>query len=175
MDHGWSKRQADGCLQAARNILLRRHGAERSAGGRCVGDAKADLIKDVQSVDARLQADRFVNRDLLDKRRVGGVECPGADSGEGRRERDQVVGQLLRGDAVENACVKPLCRGAVGAAKRDILRELTAVVTEVTGKEFRLFRAGGPGMLGTLIKVARTVAPGEKELYPAWQGMQRSE
>src|ERR1035437_9449926 len=51
-------------------------------------------------------------------------------------------------------------------------RELTAVVSEVTGKEFRLFRAGGLGMLGTLIKVARTVAPGEKELYPAWQGMQ---
>ncbi len=51
-------------------------------------------------------------------------------------------------------------------------RELTAVVSEVTGKQFRLFRAGGLGMLGTLIKVARTVAPGEKELYPAWQGMQ---
>jgi nucleoside-diphosphate-sugar epimerase len=51
-------------------------------------------------------------------------------------------------------------------------RELTAVVSEVTGKEFRLFRAGGLGMLGALIKVARTVAPGEKELYPAWQGMQ---
>jgi hypothetical protein len=42
----------------------------------------------------------------------------------------------------------------------------------VTGKEFRLFRAGGLGMLGTLIKLARTVAPGEKGLYPAWQGMQ---
>ena len=27
-------------------------------------------------------------------------------------------------------------------------------------------------MLGALIRVARTVAPGEKELYPAWQGMQ---
>ena len=51
-------------------------------------------------------------------------------------------------------------------------RELAAVVSEVTGKEFRLFRAGGLGMLGTLIKVARAVAPGEKELYPAWQGMQ---
>ncbi len=51
-------------------------------------------------------------------------------------------------------------------------REMTAVVSEVTGKKFRLFRAGGLGMLGTLIKVARTVAPGEKELYPAWQGMQ---
>ncbi len=51
-------------------------------------------------------------------------------------------------------------------------RELTAVVSEVTGKKFRLFRAGGLRMLGTLITVARTVAPGEKELYPAWQGMQ---
>ncbi len=51
-------------------------------------------------------------------------------------------------------------------------RELTAVVSEVTGKEFRLFRAGGLGMLGALIKVAHTAAPGDKELYPAWQGMQ---
>ena len=51
-------------------------------------------------------------------------------------------------------------------------RELMAVVSEVTGRKFRLFRAGGLGMLGALIKVARTVAPGEKELYPAWQGMQ---
>lgn len=51
-------------------------------------------------------------------------------------------------------------------------RELTAVVSEVTGKKFRLFRAGGLGMLRALIKVARTVAPGEKQFYPAWQGMQ---
>jgi hypothetical protein len=42
----------------------------------------------------------------------------------------------------------------------------------VTGKQFRLLRAGGLGMLDTLVKVARTVAPGGKELYPAWQGMQ---
>ncbi len=51
-------------------------------------------------------------------------------------------------------------------------RGLTAAVSEVTGDEFRLFRAGSLGMLGALIKVARTVAPGQKELYPAWQGMQ---
>jgi nucleoside-diphosphate-sugar epimerase len=51
-------------------------------------------------------------------------------------------------------------------------RELAAVASEVTGTEFRLFRAGGLGMLSALIKVARAVAPGEKELYPAWQGMQ---
>jgi nucleoside-diphosphate-sugar epimerase len=51
-------------------------------------------------------------------------------------------------------------------------RELAAVVSEVTGEKFRLLRPGGLGMLGMMIKIARTVAPGEKELYPAWQGMQ---
>ncbi|MBW1997651.1 MAG: NmrA family NAD(P)-binding protein [Deltaproteobacteria bacterium] len=51
-------------------------------------------------------------------------------------------------------------------------RELAAVVSDVTAKKFRLFRPGGLGMLGMLIKVVRTLAPGEKELYPAWQGMQ---
>jgi nucleoside-diphosphate-sugar epimerase len=51
-------------------------------------------------------------------------------------------------------------------------RELTAVVSDVTGTKFRLLRPGGLGTLGTLIKLARTVTPGEKELYPAWQGMQ---
>ncbi len=51
-------------------------------------------------------------------------------------------------------------------------RELTSIVSEVTGRKFRLFRAGGLGTLGTLIRVTRTVAPGEKDLYPAWQGMQ---
>jgi nucleoside-diphosphate-sugar epimerase len=51
-------------------------------------------------------------------------------------------------------------------------RDLAVVVSEVTGMKFRLFRAGGLGMLGALIKVARAVAPLEQELYPAWQGMQ---
>lgn len=51
-------------------------------------------------------------------------------------------------------------------------RELAVVESEVTGKKFHLFRPGGLGMLGTIIKIARTLAPGEKELYPAWQGMQ---
>jgi len=51
-------------------------------------------------------------------------------------------------------------------------RELTAVVSDVTGRQFRLLRAGGLGTYCQLIKVAHTVAPGEMELYPAWQGMQ---
>ena len=51
-------------------------------------------------------------------------------------------------------------------------RELAAVVSEVTGKKFRLFRAGSLGMLGMLIRFARTVAPGKNKPFPAWQGMQ---
>jgi len=51
-------------------------------------------------------------------------------------------------------------------------RELAAVASEVTGQKFRLFRAGGLGTLGMLIRVVRRFAPAEKELFPAWQGMQ---
>ncbi len=58
------------------------------------------------------------------------------------------------------------------AGDRLSARELTAVVSDVTGTRFRLLRAGGLGTYCQLIKVARTVAPGERELYPAWQGMQ---
>ena len=51
-------------------------------------------------------------------------------------------------------------------------RELTAVVSELTGTKFRLFRAGGLGLLGAIIKVARTLAPARNAIFPAWQGMQ---
>ncbi len=51
-------------------------------------------------------------------------------------------------------------------------REMKAVMSDVSGHQYRLLRAGGPGLLSILIKVARTLAPGKKELYPAWQGMQ---
>jgi nucleoside-diphosphate-sugar epimerase len=51
-------------------------------------------------------------------------------------------------------------------------KEIQAVVSEITGKKFRLFRPGGKGLLGIIIKIARKLAPGKNELYPAWQGMQ---
>jgi NmrA-like family len=51
-------------------------------------------------------------------------------------------------------------------------REIQKVATEVSGEKFRLFRTGGPGMLSALIKIARTLAPGDNEIFPAWQGMQ---
>ena len=51
-------------------------------------------------------------------------------------------------------------------------RQIATVMSEVTGNNFRLLRAGGLGLLNLLIRVARTVAPGKNDLYPAWQGMQ---
>lgn len=46
------------------------------------------------------------------------------------------------------------------------------VVNKVAHVKFRLFRPGGQKLLGVIIKIARIIAPGKNELYPAWQGMQ---
>jgi len=51
-------------------------------------------------------------------------------------------------------------------------KEARSVVNELTHKKFRLFRPGGKGLLGLIIKITRRFSPGENELYPAWQGMQ---
>jgi hypothetical protein len=72
----------------------------------------------------------------------------------------------------EQLSIRPPPRFLPIAGDQFSARELAAVVSEVTGKEFRPFRAGRLGALAMLIKIARTVAPGERELYPAWQGMQ---
>jgi nucleoside-diphosphate-sugar epimerase len=51
-------------------------------------------------------------------------------------------------------------------------RQLVTVAGDVTGHKFSLLRPGGLGLLSVLINIARTVAPGGNDLYPAWQGMQ---
>ena len=49
---------------------------------------------------------------------------------------------------------------------------MVEAVSEVTGKGFRLLRAGGLGRLSILIKVTRAILFKSKALYPPWQGMQ---
>ncbi len=51
-------------------------------------------------------------------------------------------------------------------------RGLAALMSDLTGERYRLLRAGGLGLLGVLIRIARRVAPGGGEVYPPWQGMQ---
>lgn len=58
------------------------------------------------------------------------------------------------------------------AGDRITPRAMSKVVSEVTGHKFRFFRPGGLGLLNFLIKVTQFLAPGKKETYPAWQGMQ---
>ncbi len=51
-------------------------------------------------------------------------------------------------------------------------REMQAIVSDVTGTPFGTFSPGGAWLLGGIIKIARKFDSDEKELYPAWQGMQ---
>jgi uncharacterized protein YbjT (DUF2867 family) len=50
--------------------------------------------------------------------------------------------------------------------------DMQALMSEISKTPYKLFRPGGQGLLGFIIKVARFFSSGEKELYPAWQGMQ---
>ncbi|HVG16020.1 MAG TPA: NmrA family NAD(P)-binding protein, partial [Chitinophagaceae bacterium] len=49
---------------------------------------------------------------------------------------------------------------------------LQEVASKVTGKAFRLFRAGSLNRLQTIIKITRTMFRQKKEVFPVWQGMQ---
>ena len=51
-------------------------------------------------------------------------------------------------------------------------RQIKVLMTTLSGQNFRLFRPGGAGLLGFVIKMARFFSPAPQELYPAWQGMQ---
>lgn len=50
--------------------------------------------------------------------------------------------------------------------------DVREIMNEITGKKFKLFRAGSIGRLNSLIKIIKFFSSGDKELYPAWQGMQ---
>jgi hypothetical protein len=50
--------------------------------------------------------------------------------------------------------------------------QFVGLLTELTGKKYKLFRPGGIGLLNFLIKFTRFMTPKSNDLYPAWQGMQ---
>lgn len=51
-------------------------------------------------------------------------------------------------------------------------RELTAIMTGITGQRFGLLRAGGVSVLSALVSLSRVVAPQREAVFPVWQGMQ---
>jgi uncharacterized protein YbjT (DUF2867 family) len=51
-------------------------------------------------------------------------------------------------------------------------KQMVKVVSDITGKEFSLFRPGGIGLINAIIKTMKFFSPAQKDLYPIWQGMQ---
>jgi uncharacterized protein YbjT (DUF2867 family) len=51
-------------------------------------------------------------------------------------------------------------------------RELAAIMSDLAGRQFKLFRAGGLSRLETIIRIVRKLNPAVQEPFPAWQGMQ---
>jgi hypothetical protein len=50
--------------------------------------------------------------------------------------------------------------------------DFVKLLSSLTNKKYKIFRPGGISLLNFIIKVTRFFSPSEKELYPAWQGMQ---
>lgn len=58
------------------------------------------------------------------------------------------------------------------AGEQTNARKLARTASEITGKRFRLLRAGSLKKLDRLIRITRALLPGTEALYPPWQGMQ---
>lgn len=52
------------------------------------------------------------------------------------------------------------------------IRQLQAAVTAAKGRPFGLLRVGSLDLLGTLIKLTKTLVPAADDVFPPWQGMQ---
>ena len=51
-------------------------------------------------------------------------------------------------------------------------RDLAATMSRLDRHRYKLLRPGGIGLLGVVIKLARTLTPASDAPFPAWQGMQ---
>lgn len=58
------------------------------------------------------------------------------------------------------------------AGDRVSAEDVRDVMTAITNKNFKLFRAGSIRLLDVIINIAKFLFPAKNNLYPAWQGMQ---
>ena len=58
------------------------------------------------------------------------------------------------------------------AGEEASMNDLRRIASRVFGEEFKMLRPGGLNAFDIVINVTRTFAPGRKEAFPAWQGMQ---
>lgn len=50
--------------------------------------------------------------------------------------------------------------------------QLVQLLTQLTGKKYKLLKPGGIALLNFVINLTKFINPAKGELYPAWQGMQ---
>ncbi len=58
------------------------------------------------------------------------------------------------------------------AGDRLSCNDFVKLLTELTNKNYKIFRPGGISLLNFVIKMTRFFSPSKNKLYPAWQGMQ---
>jgi len=58
------------------------------------------------------------------------------------------------------------------AGDRMTCNDFVTLLTQLTGKPYKLFRPGSIRLLNIMIGLTRFFSPSKTELYPAWQGMQ---
>lgn len=58
------------------------------------------------------------------------------------------------------------------AGEKLTCNDFVKLLSELTNNKYKILRPGGISLLNFLIKLTRFFSPSEKELYPAWQGMQ---
>ncbi len=58
------------------------------------------------------------------------------------------------------------------AGDRLTCNDFVKLLSELTGKQYKLFRPGGIGLFKIIIRLTKFFSPSKHELYPAWQGMQ---
>lgn len=58
------------------------------------------------------------------------------------------------------------------AGERLSCNQMVALLTELSGKKYKLLRPGGIKLLNVLIKITKFFIPSKEDIYPAWQGMQ---
>ena len=52
------------------------------------------------------------------------------------------------------------------------VRDIAAMLSDLTGERYRPLWAGSPGTLGLMIRMAKLIAPQPGAVFPPWQGMQ---
>lgn len=138
-------------------------------------DLRRDFMAIVDRADIAVTS--IFNGAFLD---MLGAEVPVIQPGIHRvlywRSADQVIDWTTKDDVAAftaAAAMDPEAPRMLRVAGDTVsVRQIAETLTEISGRRYKPMSAGGLGLLGVMIGLARLFAPGKGETFPAWQGMQ---